>query len=508
MYSCLHELTQFTIFHYFVEISKIIRCSGQEKVISDYLVRFARNHNLEVIQDQALNVIIKKPATPGYEHAPTVIIQGHMDMVCDKYEDTVHDFKKDSLQLRIEGDMLYATDTTLGANSGVALAYALALLSSNRIPHPSLEVVITTEGRMTMKGAKELDPTLLNGTILINIDSDEEGKLLVSSAGGVAFTFKLPLVWEEAQKGRDTYRISIGGLKGGHSGICINQGRGNSAKLLGRVLQGLSTQIDFSIGRIMGGVKDTTIPRKAEAIILIDPDNISQLENRVAEWNQLFKNELRHSDEGVYVRVTKIEDACIKVFAKETMGKVIAALVLLPSGVGSMSLDFDGLVESSTSLGVVNTYDTAIIFDSFIRSSVRSVKSKIVNEMSMLANVLGCEVTFHSDYPEWPYNLDSKIRSLFEIVYKEKYGKNTECIAIHAGIECGLFLEKMDLDAISIGPNIYNIHTPNEHLSISSTLRTWEYLLAVLKEMNTIEIIGSQGQFNTDSTFWIHKITE
>ncbi|OCA90305.1 beta-Ala-His dipeptidase [Pseudobacillus wudalianchiensis] len=503
MFSRLHELTQFTVFHYFAEVSKIRRRSGQEKEISDFLVQFAKDHHLEVIQDQALNITIKKQATSGYEQAPTVIIQGPMDMIEDKNEDAEHDFAKDPLQLRIEGDMLYATETTLGANSGIALAYSLSLLSSNRIPHPNLEVILTTEGRLTMKGARELDISHLNGTILINLDSDEFGKLLVSGSGGIASTFTVPIIWNEAAKNKILCRIHIGGLKGGHSGLCINQGRGNSIKLLGRILQRLSAKMDFSLAGLAGGTKDTSIPREAEAFVLIQAEKIGQLEAEVEQWNQIFKNELRHSDGQVFAQVTKEEEVFLKVFSKETTEKLIAALLLLPSGVENMSLDFPGLVESSASLGVVNTYATAITFESFIRSSEKSLKDKMINEMKILANVLGSEVTFGYDYPEWPYNPDSKIKSLFEMVYKEKYGENIESIAIHAGLECGLFLEKMDFDAISIGPDVYNSHTPNEHLSISSTLKTWEYLLAVLKEIHAIELIGPQSKFNTDPPLWI-----
>ncbi|WP_051590986.1 aminoacyl-histidine dipeptidase [Bacillus sp. UNC438CL73TsuS30] len=502
MFSSLHELAQFTVFHYFVEISKIKRRSGQEREISDFLIHFANDHQLEIIQDQALNIIIKKPASPGYEHAPTVIIQGPMDMIEDK-SDAEHDFVKDPLQLRIEGDMLYATDTTLGANSGIALAYSLALLSSNRIPHPKLEVVLTTEGRLTMKGARELDTSLLSGTILINLDSDESGKLLVSGAGGIANTFNLPIFWEDAAKNKTLCRIHISGLKGGHSGLCINQGRGNSIKLLGRILQRLSAKMEFSLTALAGGTKDTSIPREAEALVLINPEEVGQLETEVAQWNQVFKNELRHSDGQVLAHVTKKDEVCQRVFSKETTEKVIAALLLLPSGVENMSLDFPGMVESSASLGVVTTHETDITFESFIRSTEKSLKDKMMNEMKTLASVLGCEVAFGYDYPEWPYNPNSKIRLLFEMVYKEKYGEKIESIAIHAGIECGLLLEKMDLDAISIGPNVYNSHTPNEHLSISSTLKTWEYLLAVLKEIHAIELVGPQSKFNTNPPFWI-----
>lgn len=483
MYKSLEELTKHPVFHYFVEISKIPRCSGNEKLISDYLVRFAQERKLEVIQDRALNVIIKKAATPGYEKVPAVIIQGHMDMVCEKNKGNPHNFDKDPLQLRIIGDMLYATDTTLGADNGIALAYALALLDSHNIPHPSLEVLITAEEETTMLGAHSVDPAHLNGKILINIDSEEDRKLLVSSAGGVIVTHMLPVDWEASPKRAITYLISVGGLHGGHSGISINKGRGNANKILGRILYELSFEIPYFIQTISGGLKVNAIPREAEAIIQLPSETGGKLQAKIEEWNKRLKNEFQDSDPYVTIKVEQIKDISGKVFSNTTKTKAIAALMLIPNGVQSMSNELRGLVESSTNLGVITTTDAAIKFKSETRSAIKSLKYNIVKQLKSISDILECQLLTESDYPEWPYNSESMLRKLFEESYKEKYSADIEIIAVHAGIECGILIEKIPgLDAISIGPDMYHVHTPNEHLSIPSTKENWEYFLYTLKK--------------------------
>ncbi|MFJ7935329.1 aminoacyl-histidine dipeptidase [Sporosarcina sp. NPDC096371] len=484
MYSNLEELTQHIVFHYFAEISAIPRGSGNEQAISDYLVRFAQERNLKVIQDETLNVIIKKAATTGYESAPTVIIQGHMDIVCEKNQDTTHDFDKDPLQLRIIGDMLYATDTTLGADNGIAVAYALALLDSTDIPHPSLEVVITTEEETTMNGAIAVDASHFTGKIFINLDSEEDGKLLVSSAGGVHVTQVLPIIWAQASKDEVAYRIRIRGLKGGHSGISINKERGNSTKLLGRVLHDLSTEFPYSIQQISGGLKSNAIPREAEAIVWIQSNDVNNIQERIEQWEQTFKNELRMTDPGVSIGFEKIKSNSTAVFAEDTKQKAITALLLIPHGVQAMSMGIAGLVESSTNLGVVSTTDSAIHFENEIRSSIKSAKANMVTQAKTLADMLGCEVLIDADYPEWPYHPDSQVKKLFEQTYREKYGKEIDVIAVHAGIECGVFIEKIPgLDAVSLGPDMFHVHTPDEHVSIPSTINNWEYFIYTLGKM-------------------------
>lgn len=486
MVQTVNELIKHPVFYFFNEISAIPRESGNEKKISDYLVSFAKERSLEVIQDEALNVIIKKPATKGYEHAPAIILQGHMDMVCELNKGTVHDFEKDPLQLRIVEDMLYANGTTLGADNGIAVAYALALLDAHDIAHPSLEVVITTEEETTMGGAIAVNPAHFEGKIFINLDTEEDGKLLVSSAGGVKGVLRIPVDWESSSDNSETYSLSIGGLRGGHSGMEIDKERGNANKLLGRVLYDLQQELPYSLSSISGGLKSNAIPRESEAILSVEPSEVGKLENKIREWNEIVKNELQAADPSVYVKINK-SSSDEKCFTKETTERIVQAIMLTPNGVQSMSMNIEGLVESSTNLGVITTTESEIVFQNEIRSSVKSLKEKIVSQVHILAQVVGGRVETKGNYPEWAYNGDSKIRELCKKVYKEKYGEEAEIIAIHAGIECGIFLEKIPgLDAISLGPDMYDVHTPDEHLSIPSTIKTWEYLLAVLKEANKI----------------------
>ncbi|MBZ4663453.1 MAG: aminoacyl-histidine dipeptidase [Caloramator sp.] len=485
MADVLRGLEPQLVFEYFEEISKIPRGSGNEKAISDYLVDFAKKHNLEVIQDKALNVIIKKSGTKGYENAPTVIIQGHMDMVCEKNKDTRHDFERDAIQLRLDGDYIYANGTTLGADNGIAIAYALAILSSNDIPHPPIEVLLTVEEETGMGGAMALDGSNLKGKMLINIDSEEEGKLLVSCAGGVRTTHKVKANLVDADKNKAAYTISIRGLKGGHSGMEIDKGRGNANKIMGRILDDLSKALNFDLVEINGGSKMNAIPRECDATILINENHLQKLQDKINEWDKILKNELRSSDANVNVFVSKIDKEINKCFDEDTKNKVIASLVLIPNGIQTMSMAIDGLVESSTNLGVVETKENEILFQSAVRSSVRSLKYNILNQAKKVAEVIGAELVADSDYPEWQYDPDSKLRQLFMDVYKRMFGKDAEIVAIHAGVECGLFKEKLgeDVDMISFGPNLYDVHTPDEHISISSVKRMWDYLLAVLKEI-------------------------
>src|SRR6478735_797007 len=417
MVQTVNELIKHPVFYFFNEISAIPRESGNEKKISDYLVSFAKERSLEVIQDEALNVIIKKPATKGYEHAPAIILQGHMDMVCELNKGTVHDFE---------------------------------------------------------------------GKIFINLDTEEDGKLLVSSAGGVKGVLRIPVDWESSSDNSETYSLSIGGLRGGHSGMEIDKERGNANKLLGRVLYDLQHELPYSLSSISGGLKSNAIPRESEAILSVEPSEVGKIENKIREWNEIVKNELQAADPSVYVKINK-SSSVEKCFTKETTERIVQAIMLTPNGVQSMSMNIEELVESSTNLGVITTTESEIVFQNEIRSSVKSLKEKIVSQVHILAQVIGGRVETKGNYPEWAYNGDSKIRELCKKVYKEKYGEEAEIIAIHAGIECGIFLEKIPgLDAISLGPDMYDVHTPDEHLSIPSTIKTWEYLLAVLKEANKI----------------------
>lgn len=480
----LENLEPKAVFSFFEDMCQIPRCSGNEKAISDYLVDFAKQRNLEVIQDKALNVIIKKPGTKGFENSPTVILQGHMDMVCEKNKDTEHDFSTEPLKLRVENDMLMATGTTLGADNGIAVAYALSILDSDEISHPPLEVLITSEEETGMGGANNLDPNNLKGKLLINIDSEEEGTLLVSCAGGIRNIISIPVEWEDSSKDLLTYELKIRGLKGGHSGMEINKERGNSNTILGRVLQGIVDKNDFYLAKVNGGAKMNAIPRESDAALLFDSKDKTNIVEEIKNWNRLISNELKTADPDFRIEFEPSNTKYDKVFTKETMRKTLAALTLIPNGVQTMSVEIEGLVQSSTNLGVLTTTENKVILECAIRSSVSTLKFDIVKKMEMLADLIGANTASEGDYPAWEYRKESYLREVFVDTYKRKYGEEPIITAIHAGLECGLFDEKLDdVDMISLGPNMYDVHTPNEHLSISSTKRVWEYLIEVLKSI-------------------------
>ncbi len=405
----LQNLQPYEVFKYFEEISNIPRGSGNEKAISDYLVNFGKNIGLETIQDKALNVIIKKPATKGYENAPTVIIQGHMDMVCEKNKDTEHDFTKDPIKLVVKGDEIYADGTTLGADNGIAVAYALAVLADNSIEHPAIEVLLTTDEETGMTGAMNINKDdiqgkiLLNidseeegadnsiehpaievllttdeetgmtgamninkddiqGKILLNIDSEEEGYLLVSCAGGIRTKSSLDITWE-ALNDEKIFEISVRGLKGGHSGSDIHEWRGNSNKLMGRVLKDLLEKIEYKIVSINGGSKNNAIPREADSMVAIKSVDEEKLVRIVETWDKVFKKELEAQDPGVSLTVKEVSVESKKAFDKETTEKAVNLLFVYPNGVNTMSRNIDGLVESSTNIGILTTTESEVIFD-------------------------------------------------------------------------------------------------------------------------------------------------
>lgn len=481
----LKGLNSFEAFKYFKEINEVPRCSGNEKAISDWLVNFAEERELEVIQDEALNIIIKKPGTKGYENAPTIILQGHMDMVCAKNTETEHDFEKEPIEFVVEDDILRADGTTLGADNGIAVAFGLALLASADIPHPPIELLVTTGEETGMVGARALDSKHLDGRTLINIDSEEEGKLLVSCAGGVAEKIKLPIKWEEADENFINCAVKLRGLLGGHSGIEINKERGNANKMMGRFLMDLKSSIHFKISSINGGTTNNAIPNEADAIISFKESDKAIFLEKLSSWSSIFKDELDGIDPDVDLAFEILESKVERVFSDETATKTLQLLILIPNGVKNMSMTIPGLVQSSTNIGVLTTGEESIEFNSAVRSSIKTLKQSICNEAIVLAEILGATIEFESDYPEWQYNPNSKIRTLFQKVYNDINGEEPEIAAIHAGLECGLFSDKFngDIDLISFGPNMYDVHTPKEHLSISSAERTWNYLLAVLKEI-------------------------
>lgn len=479
----LENLEPKEVLYYFEQISKIPRGSGNEKNISDYLVEFAKQQNLEFIQDEALNVIIKKAGTVGYENSPSVIIQGHMDMVCEKNSDTEHDFENEPIKILVDGDSIKADGTTLGADDGIALAYGLAILDSKTIEHPPLEIVFTVDEEVGMNGVYALDTSVLKSKMLINIDSEEEGKLLVSCAGGLKATINLNADFEKPIAGGKSFWIKVRGLKGGHSGSDIDKDRANSNKLMGRILNRLFKDFNIQLASISGGAKDNAIPRESDSIIVIDSQKESSLKDILAQLEKIFQNEFKNTDSDIRIEIEN-NDIPQNVFTSDVTKKIIAVLELIPNGIQFMSTDMKGLVETSNNIGVVRTSDIGIRFTSAVRSSVGSRKDEIRNQLECIADLIGGNITIKGEYPAWEYNPKSKLKEIFLAVYNQMYGKNMLVESIHAGLECGLFAKKMtDVDMVSIGPDMENVHTPEERISISSIARTWDYLKEVLKQL-------------------------
>ena len=481
----IEDLKPQLVFKYFSEICKIPRGSGNEKQISNYLTREGKKLGLEVVQDEHYNVLIKKKATPGYENAPTVIIQGHMDMVCEKNKGTDHDFKKDPIKLRVEGNYLYATDTTLGADNGIAVAMGLALLASDNIVHPPLEVVFTADEEESMNGAMNLKGDLFKGSYIINLDSEEEGTITVSCAGGVTALVTIEKEFKDVNS-KVAFNIDVKGLLGGHSGMEINKQRANSNILMGRILNHLlnHANINLDLVQISGGAKNNAIPREADAVILIDEKDEEILKEELNKILNIFKNEFKTSDPKIEILCEKSHKTYNEALKDDIRDKIIATIILMPSGIQTMSMDIENLVESSTNLGVINNNKDNFLFEFATRSSVKSLKDEINNKMSLLCKTLDVKLSLEDDYPEWEYAKDSKLEEICINTYEELTGQKPEISAIHAGLECGLLLDAIKgAQAVSIGPNLYDVHTPNEHLDIKSTNRTWNYLLAILKNI-------------------------
>ena len=472
------------VFAYFEEICGIPHGSGNTKAISDYCVSFAKEHHLKWIQDESNNVIIFKDGSKGYETAEPVIIQGHMDMVCEKENGVDIDFEKDGLNLYIDGDFLKAEGTTLGGDDGIALAYALAILEDDTLPHPPLEVVLTVDEEIGLLGAESIDLSMLKGRKLLNIDSDEEGIFLTSCAGGLRADCRIPVSRVQAEG--TAYEIQVAGLKGGHSGSEISKERGNAIMLLGRVLYAVRQEIPFALADISGGLKDNAIPREATAAIFLPLETDPQkLQEKIASLNETLKHEYQASDSELQVCCQKAERKNTKAVNETSLTKILLMLCSMPWGVQHMSTEIQGLVETSLNPGIMTLEDDMFQLCFSVRSSVTSRKYDLTERLAFITEFLGGEIETHGDYPAWEYQAESPMRNLMAETYKDLFQEPPKLQAIHAGLECGIFSEKLEgLDCISFGPNNYDIHTPQERLSISSTQKIWKLLLEFLKRSN------------------------
>ena len=469
----------------FEEISKVPRASRHEEAISKWLVNFAERYNLDYVQDEMGNVLIRKPGTPGKEDHPAVILQSHMDMVCEKVPGSNHDFMKDPIQITVEGDKITAKETTLGADNGLGLSLSLALLTLEDAPHPPLEVLVTVDEELGLTGAEKFDATQLKGEYFINTDSGTEGVFTVGSAGGPTVSADIPIVWTSPAEGSVPYRLCIDGLLGGHSGGDIHRVRGNANKLLFRMLDALERKGDYEVANVRGGMVGNAIPREAEAILMIPSENLETFREEVKKYYDIYKAEYRVSDPGITVIFEPYEEAVSKVFARKTMDGVIDFGVFCENGILRMFQDVEGVVESSNNLGCVITDEEKVTFVFVTRSSLESIYQTMVLNIDRLARNVGG--SSHKDYDclEWAYEPESEIRDLFVEVYQELFHKEAKGIPVHTGLECGIIAKNMGrkVDMISIGPETKELHKPGEWFSISSTQRYWKLLQEVLKRL-------------------------
>lgn len=473
----LEKLQPQAVFAHFEQLCAIPHGSGNTKAISDYLVRFAAARGLRHIQDAHNNVIIFCPGTPGYETAAPVILQGHMDMVCETAPDCAKDLTREGLDLFIDGDTIGARGTTLGGDDGIAVAMALAILDADDIPHPPLEVVLTVDEETGMLGADALDASVLQGRTMLNIDSEDEGILTVSCAGGNVSVCTLPVT--RAAFPGTALTVTVSGLLGGHSGAEIDKGRGNANQLLGRVLYAVGARTALRVVCVDGGLKDNAIPRESRAVITVaDPD---AAQAAIADMDAAFRHEYAAADPDVFVRADPAQPQMPPMDAASTQ-RAVCMLCCLPNGVQTMSRDIPGLVQTSLNLGILTTDEQCVQASFCVCSSVATQKEMLVARLRCLMAQLGGSVNVSGDYPAWEYRKDSPLRERMIDVFREQYGHDPKVEDIHAGVECGLFAGKLPgLDCVSFGPDLTEIHTCRERMHIASVQRVWRYTLEVLR---------------------------
>lgn len=468
------------VFRFFEEICRIPHGSGNIGAISDYLADFAGARGLACMQDSVKNIIIIKEATAGYEQEEPVLLQGHMDMVAVKKPGCAKDMRTEGLDLAIDGDWLYARDTSLGGDDGIAVAYMLALLDSDRIAHPRLECMITVDEETGMNGASSIDPGICRSRRMLNLDSEEEGIFLASCAGGARIAGRLPLTREAAEG--VAYTVRIGGLQGGHSGGEIHKERGNANCLAGRLFYECHKAAGVRLILAEGGLADNAIPREARLVLLAAPEQTGHLEETLDAFSEAVKRELAVKDPGFFLTVQDRKAGRFEAATEADSEKAARLLLTLPNGVQAMSADLPGLVQTSLNLGILKTGPDALQLDFSVRSSVGSEKALLLEKVKALVCMCGGTGTVSGDYPAWEYRQDSALREKMTDVYRELYHAEPRVEAIHAGLECGLLSGKLPgLDCVSIGPDMRDIHTTEERLSIPSVERVWKFLLAFLE---------------------------
>lgn len=485
MGSVLGHLKPELVWYHFEEICKHPRPSKKEEKIAEYVVSVGKRLGLQTEKDKFGNILIRKPATPGYENRKTVALQGHIDMVCEKNRDVEHDFDNDPIYPYIDGDWVKAKGTTLGADNGIGVASALAVLESKDVEHGPLECLFTLDEETGLTGASSLKKNWLKADILINMDSEDIGVIFIGCSGGknTAATFKAKL--EKAPRNYSSFELKAAGLKGGHSGLEIQVGRGNAVKILNRAIWSYSQENNIRLAEINGGNKHNAIPREAFAVVLVPKNDEKKLKKFVAKYNETVKSEYAAVEPDLMVSVEK-HSTPEKVMDEKTQKHLVNALYAIPHGVIKMSNDIPGLVETSTNLAVVETKGKNINIVTSQRSPVFSQNVDITNMVSSVLKLAGAEITYGDGYPGWAPDINSDILKVFKSTFTKMYGKEPEVTAIHAGLECGIIKEKYpEMDMISFGPTMRDVHSPAEKLQISTVPEFFNQLKTVLKNIPT-----------------------
>ena len=478
----LEELEPKEVLREFYGLCGIPHGSGNIRKISDYLMKWAAEHGIRAVQEPCGNVIMYVPGTPGYEKHETVVLQGHMDMVAVKDPGIAKDMEKEGLDLLSDGNYLYANGTSLGGDDGIAIAYALAVFADPSIPHPPLELLATVNEETGMDGAMAFDASLISGRTLLNIDSEDEGIFLTGCAGGTTVKLMFPAE-RETEAAFTGLEVRLFGLAGGHSGTEIDKGRKNAVLELATLLRAAREQTPFRLAEINGGEKDNAIPAEARALLAVSQGTEEAVIESVQDVFDLFAGELHAAEPGMRLMLTKLPSERVPLTDADT-NRALEFLSVLPFGVSKMSDELPGIVETSNNVGICRTEDSCLTVQLSVRSMKETEKIAFCGELSSLADRFGAEMTRNSDYPGWSYRPDSPLRDKMVKVYTEFTGQPPVLTAIHAGLECGLLLEKLpDLDCVSFGPDILDIHTTKERLDLASTGRVWEFLKRLLREM-------------------------
>jgi dipeptidase D len=484
MASALTELTPSHLWKHFARILTIPRCSGNEKAAGDYVISVAKELRLEVERDKVGNVLVRKPATPGHENAPGVILQGHLDMVCEKNSDVVHDFTKDAIQAEIKGDWVQAKGTTLGADNGIGVSACLAVMEDSSLVHGPLEFLFTVDEETGLTGANRVRKGFLKGTRLLNLDTEEEGTFTIGCAGGADSEIVLPVERKKAASG-NLFRLKISGLRGGHSGLDINQGRANAIKLVARMLREAQESARFDLVAVEGGNKRNAIPREAWAILVCAPAGQKSLAAAFKRSFDRIANEVKAVETDAKYVLDRADAAKDHALTAECQRGLLNFILALPHGVVAMHPEIKGLVETSTNLAIIRTDKGRVEIICSTRSSVASALEATRLVLRSVSDLAGARITFMDGYPGWMPNLQSPLLATLKDVYQESFGREAEVVAVHAGLECGILGEKFPgLDMISFGPTMEHPHSPDERVHIGSVGKFWRFLAAALARLS------------------------